>query len=281
MNTPIDYRSLIQRAQAETTDYVSVARDGQVASVTLDNPARYNALTPALTFQLHRALRTLSEDPDVHVVILTGTDPAFCAGGDLELIREAQQAIRAGDAGATTAWRWIRRQFGGIVRLLHDSDAHFIAAINGPAAGVGLAFALACDHLIAADSAALVTAFGKIGLLPEVGTSWLLTRRLGYHKTLELFLQGDTVDAERALELGLVNQVTPHAQLLPTAHAWAQRVCSLPDHIPSMAKTQLHKAADMSWEQSLVLEEFAEPLCFTTEDHRRAVRQLQAELARK
>lgn len=281
MSASIDYRGLVERARSDTAEYVSVARDGRVATVTLDNPPRYNSLTPALTFQLHRALRELAEDPDIRAVILTGADPAFSAGGDLELIREAEQAIREGDEGATTAWRWIRYQFGGVVRLLHGCDKHFVAAINGPAAGVGLAFALACDHLIASERASLVTAFGKIGLLPEVGTSWLLTRRLGYHKTLELFLQGDAVDAERARELGLVNRVVPHGELLATARAWTDKVCSLPEHIAVMAKAQLHKAADMSWEQSLVMEEFAEPICFTTEDHRRAVRRLQAELAAK
>lgn len=277
----LDYRNLIENAQADETEYVHVTRSDGVATVTLDNPERLNSLTAALTLQLHQALQTVTADPDVRVIILTGTDPGFCAGGDLDLIRQSQDALVAGPEGATTIWRWIRYQFGGIVRRISQSDQHFVAAVNGPAAGVGLAFALACDHLIASERASLVTAFGRIGLIPEVGTSWLLTRRLGYHKALELFLRGEPVPAGEALQLGLVNQRVDHIELMPAAQAWAERVCALPDNVTAMAKAQLRKAADASWEQALVMEEFAEPLCFTTEQHRHAVATLQNELAGK
>ena len=87
-------------------------------------------------------------------------------------------------------WRWIRYQFGGAVRLITRTDKLFVAAVNGPAAGVGLAFAMACDLVIASDRARLLTAFERIGLIPEVSLGWLLTRRLGYHKTMELFIDG-------------------------------------------------------------------------------------------
>ena len=92
-------------------------------------------------------------------------------------------------------WRWIRREFGGIARLIAGSDTIFVAALNGAAAGVGLAWALTCDLVIASDHAVIVPAFGRLGLIPEVGTSWALTRRLGYQGALAYYLRGDHIDA--------------------------------------------------------------------------------------
>jgi len=279
MQKPVDYRALVAQANSDPNTYVQVERNGAVATVTMDNPKRLNSLTPALCYQLHQGIKKLTEDLDIRVVILTGSDPAFCAGGDLEFILQGEEAIKSGDEGATTIWRWIRYQFGGVVRAISQSDQQFIAAINGPVAGVGLAFALACDHILASERASLVTAFGKIGLVPEVGTSWLLTRRIGYHKTMELFLHGEPLNAEQAEKMGLVNRVVPHAELLDAAQSWAEKVCRLPENVTAMAKAQLRKIADMSWEQALVMEEFAEPICFTTEPHRQAVRAVQAQIS--
>ena len=171
-------------------------------------------------------------------------------------------------------WRWIRYQFGGVVRLITRTDKLFIAAVNGAAAGVGLAFAMACDLVIASDDARLLTAFGRIGLVPEVGLGWLLTRRLGYHKTMELFVDGTILPADEALRLGLVNEVVPHDQLLPRAEHWCTRAMTIPAHALEMTKPLLRNVSDMSWEQAIALEEFAEPMCFTTEAHRQAVREL-------
>jgi 2-(1,2-epoxy-1,2-dihydrophenyl)acetyl-CoA isomerase len=120
--------------------------------------------------------------------------PPSPRGGDLRMMLDGNRAIRDAEDPADTAdpWRWIRRQFGGVVRAIASTDKLFVAAINGPAAGVGVAFALACDVIIASERAVLVSAFGRLGLVPEVGTSWLLTRRLGYHGPMEYYLRGIT-----------------------------------------------------------------------------------------
>lgn len=274
METTAQYRKLIEECQSEPRRYVAVDRDGAVATVTLNNPARYNSLTPVLCYQLHQVLRELTEDLDIRVIILTGADPAFCAGGDMELIARADEFARSDEDGAATIWRWIRYQFGGIARLLSQSDTQVIAAINGAAAGVGLSFAFACDHLLASDRAELVMAFGQIGLAPEVGCNWHLTRTLGYHKAMELFVSGGRVSAKEALGLGLVNRTVSHDQLLAEARTWAEKVCQLPESVTAMAKTQMRKVADMSWEQAIAMEEFAEPICFTTGAHRAAVQRM-------
>jgi 2-(1,2-epoxy-1,2-dihydrophenyl)acetyl-CoA isomerase len=129
---------------------------------------------------------------------------------------------------------------------------------------VGLAFALACDVLVASERAVLVPAFGRLGLLPEVGTSWLLTRQLGYHGAMAYYLRGQHISAEKALELGLVQEVVAHDQLISAASAWCQLAEEMPTHALEMTKALLRAAVDASWEQSLKLEEFAEANCFST-----------------
>lgn len=264
------YEELIAQAEADTRVLVRVERDGAIATVTLDDPAKYNVLSAPLTVQLRRHLEALVADRTVRVVILTGADPAFSAGGDVRLM-QAAQAMLGADDGAIGLWRWIRRQFGGVARLIAQSDTTFVAAINGAAAGVGLAFAYASDILLASERARLVPAFANIGLVPEVGTGWFLTRRIGYHRAFELFVSGREVSGTEAAAMGLVNQVVPHDRLLPEARAWAERIVALPDAIVSLAKPLLRRVADATWEQGIAMEEVAEPMCFTTRGHRDAV----------
>jgi 2-(1,2-epoxy-1,2-dihydrophenyl)acetyl-CoA isomerase len=271
MAEPRSYEDLVEEAEAEPRELVRVERRDKIAIVTLDDPAKLNVLSAPLTIQLRRHLQALLADRGVRVLILTGADPAFSAGGDVRLMIKAQAVLRSGEDGAIALWRWIRREFGGIARLLAQSDTTCIAAVNGAAAGVGLAFAYACDLLLASDRARLVPAFGNIGLVPEVGTSWLLTRRVGYHRAFELFASGREISGAEAAAMGLVNQVVPHDRLLAEASAWAERVLALPDGIVTMTKPLLRRAADMTWEQAIAMEEFAEPMCFTTRGHRSAV----------
>jgi len=151
-----------------------------------------------------------------------------------------------------------------MVRLIGRTDKAFIAALNGPAAGVGLAFALTCDLAVAAEDAVIVPAFGKLGLVPEVGTSWALTRALGYRRAFAYYVGGEQIDAQRALDLGLVNEVVPGGEVMAAAMRWCDRISALPPHALPIAKPLLRGAADSSWEQALTMEEFAEPMCFTT-----------------
>jgi 2-(1,2-epoxy-1,2-dihydrophenyl)acetyl-CoA isomerase len=268
------YESLREQ-NVDAPRLVKVDREGRRALLTLDDPGSLNPLSVPLTLQLHERLAELAADPEIRVIVLTGSDPAFSAGGDLRLMRDvAHEMVDESPGGATEAWRWIRYQFGGIARLITRTDKAFIAAVNGPAAGVGLAFALACDLILVSEQARLVPAFGRIGLLPEVGNSWLLTRRLGYQGAFALFAGGRHLSGSEALELGLANECHPHAELLPAALAWADRIAELPEHFIAMTKPLLRSCADLSWDQAITMEEFAEPMCFTTEAHRRAVAEL-------
>src|SRR3954453_9000854 len=117
-----------------------------------------------------------------------------------------------------------------MVRLIARTDKPFIAALNGPAAGVGLAFALTCDLAVAAENAVIVPAFGRLGLVPEVGTSWALTRALGYRRAFEFYVGGEHLDAALAASLGLINEVVPSADLQPRALDWCNLIAALPEH---------------------------------------------------
>ena len=258
------YRTMV--AEGDDSDAprrVRVERYGDRAVVTLDEPKRLNVLSAPLVRQLRRELAGLDSDPDVHSVVITGADPGFSAGGDLKMMSAAVEHLDSPE-GTADVWRWIRREFGGIARLIAGSDTLFVAALNGAAAGVGLAWALTCDLVIASERAVIVPAFGRLGLIPEVGTSWALTRRLGYQGALAFYLRGEHIDAAAALRLGLVQEVVAHDRLLEAADGWCSRVAEMPPHAIAMTKPLLRAAADADWNDAITLEEFAEPTCFTT-----------------
>jgi 2-(1,2-epoxy-1,2-dihydrophenyl)acetyl-CoA isomerase len=276
----LSYEEFVRALEADPRTLVRIERPRPHAAVVrLDDPANMNALSGALTVQLGRVLASVLGDPSVRAVVLTGTDPFFSVGGDWKLMRERAHTAEERDEGSVGVWKWIRHQFGGIARLIAQSDTPVVVALNGAAAGVALAWTLSSDLVVASERAQLVLAFGRIGLVPEVGTNWALTRRVGHQKAFELFVRGGTVSAAEALGLGLVNQVVPHEDLLDAALAWCDRIARLPEHVVSMTKPLMRAAADMTWQHALVTEEFAEPMTFTTAAHRSAVEALLAKTA--
>jgi 2-(1,2-epoxy-1,2-dihydrophenyl)acetyl-CoA isomerase len=274
--TQQSYTDLVAEACGSGEQRIEVERQGDHAVVRLCDPKKLNVLSAPLMLQLLARTRELDADPAIRSIVLTGQGRAFSTGGDLRMMEAVTEAFGAEteEEGAFKPYQWIRYQFGGMVRLIARSDKAFIAALNGPAAGVGLAFALTADIAIASEGAVLVPAFGRLGLVPEVGTSWALTRALGYRRAFEYYVAGEILDAERAAELGLVNEVVPDEKLDARALEWCEKISALPDHALPIAKPLLRGAADASWEQSLALEEFSEPICFTTRGFADGVREV-------
>jgi 2-(1,2-epoxy-1,2-dihydrophenyl)acetyl-CoA isomerase len=264
--TPKTYADVVAEGRASEERLVEVERLGDRAIVTLSDPDKRNVLSAPLMLQLLAATEELAETLEVRAIVLTGSGPGFSTGGDLRMMRDAVERLHSPDdeEGATLPWQWIRYQFGAMVRLIGRTDKAFIAALNGPAAGVGLAFALTCDIALAAEDAVIVPAFGRLGLVPEVGTSWALTRALGYRRAFAYYVGGEHIDARRAADLGLVNEVVPAEELMDRAMTWCDRIASLPAHALPIAKPLLRATSDLPWEQALTMEEFAEPMCFTT-----------------
>ena len=261
------YQSVLAEGRDSDERLVQVDRPSPGRAVLrMADPEKLNILSAPLMVQLQEEGEALVRDPEIRSIVLTGDGPGFSAGGDLRMMQRAVDTFGAPDdtEGAFMPYQWIRYRFGGFARLIAKSDKAWIAALNGPAAGVGLAFALTCDMAIAAEDAVIVPAFGRVGLVPEVGTSWALTRALGYRRAFEFFVGGEQIDGRRAAELGLVNEVVPAADLLARAHEWCDKIDALPPHALPIGKPLLRASADASWDQSIAMEEMAEPICFTT-----------------
>jgi 2-(1,2-epoxy-1,2-dihydrophenyl)acetyl-CoA isomerase len=261
------YDDVVAEGRASERPMVALERPSPDRAVLrLGDPDKLNVLSAPLMLQLQAHGERLVQDPDLRTIVLTGDGPGFSTGGDLRMMQQVIDQFGADEdtEGAFMPYQWIRYRFGAFARLIAKSDKAWIAALNGPAAGVGLAFALTCDLAIAAEDAVIVPAFGRLGLVPEVGTSWALTRALGYRRAFELYVGGEHIDARRAAELGLVNEVVAADDLMARADDWCARIARLPAHALAIAKPLLRASADASWDQSLTMEEMAEPMCFTT-----------------
>jgi 2-(1,2-epoxy-1,2-dihydrophenyl)acetyl-CoA isomerase len=272
----LDYAGWLEAIDRDERKLVAVERRETCAVLRLDDPGNHNALSGPLTIQLQRALADACADPRLRTILLTGTGDFFSVGGDWEMMKTRAHTYAGRAEGTTGLWRWIRRQFGGIARQITGTEKIVIAAMNGHAAGVALAWALNCDLVFAAEEARLATAFARIGLVPEIGTNWALTRRLGYPRAMELVLRGGAITGAEAAAMGLVNAALPRAGLLAHALEWSERIARLPEHVPAMSKPILRAACDAPFEHTLLLEEYAEPNTFTTRAHQETVRALLA-----
>ncbi|HEY0004248.1 MAG TPA: enoyl-CoA hydratase-related protein [Pyrinomonadaceae bacterium] len=240
-------------------------REG-VALITLNRPAALNALTMQMGREFLGATDEARER-GARAAILTGAGRAFCAGGDL---REMQQmAEREGR---------IEAFFDEPLRLLHDCVLQIrrmplpvIAAVNGAASGAGCNLALACDLVVASESARFNQAFIKIGLTPDCGGTFILPRLVGMRRATELLMTGEVVDAGSALEMGMINQVVPDEKLLETAQALALQMASAPTAAISRIKELLDQSATNDYGAQLELERQVQIQSGQTKDFREGV----------
>ncbi len=198
-------------------------RDG-TAIVTLNRPDRLNAWTPAMANELQQAMETARDDADVRSIILTGAGRGFCAGADMAVLSGLSASGSRAEPDFTPPDRNSRADFQQPMSWLPAIDKPIIAAINGPVAGMGLAFVLFADLRFAAESAKFVTAFSRRGLIAEHGIGWMLPRLVGHSRALDLLLSSRPVLAEEALHIGLIDRVAADAELLDTALAYARDI---------------------------------------------------------
>ena len=205
-------------------EFLVTVEDG-VAVLTLNRPERLNALTRSMLAGLRETLASMTEDPAIGCVVLTGAGRAFCSGGDVRV-----QAATAGKAAQSPEQRSDQlRASMEASRLLHDMPKPTIAMVNGVAAGAGMSIALACDLRIAGESARMTTAFAKVGLSGDYGGTYFLTQLVGPSKARELYLTAEILDASRLQALGMVTRVVPDGDLVPETMALARRFASGPE----------------------------------------------------
>ena len=247
-------------------ELLETIEDG-IATLTFNRPERMNALSTPIMEGLLHGLPRLAGDPAVKLVVLTGAGRAFCAGGDVKSMAEGGGEERS--AAEATARLRSRME---VSRILHELPKPTIAMINGPAAGAGLAFALACDLRIAGSSARLVTAFVRVGFSGDFGGSYFLTRLAGTAKARELYFTGRPVDAEEALSLGLVNRVVPDDQLATVTMELARSLAHGPAVALSLMKRNMNCAESGGLAELLDMEAAHQIQTGRTEDHREAAK---------
>ena len=237
-------------------------RDG-VATVTMNRPEALNALNAELYHDLEIAFRTAVEDPAVRVMVLTGAGRAFCAGGDIK-----SMAARIADHVDAVQ---MLNNLHQLLAYLYEMNQPVIAAVHCAAAGAGMSLALACDFRVAAEDATFSQAFIKIGLSPDGGSTWLLPRLIGGARAAHLAMTGETIDARRALEWGLISQMVPAGQDLPQALELARRLAAFSPHALSNAKRLLRESETHTLREQLDAEAVAQRSNAATEEFRAAV----------
>jgi enoyl-CoA hydratase/carnithine racemase len=239
-----------------------VERDERgVVAVTMNRVEKKNAIDYQMFGELLQVFGEISESPSDRVLVLSGAGGNFCAGADL------------GDGSAPERHQLAHMRFyGSVARALHQLPQPAIAKIRGIAVGAGLNLALGCDLIAASSTARLSEIFARRGLSLDVGGSWLLPRLVGLHRAKELALLADIISAEEAERIGLVNRVTPDAELDALVDDWAGRLAAGPPLALAMSKRLLNQAFAGGLAEALEAEGMAQAVNTSTEDTQEAFR---------
>ena len=241
----------------------------RVALITLNRPDARNALSDQLTPALRRVIRQCGDDSSVGALLITGAGAAFCAGGDVKSMGSNPAKAEAPIDERVADLRVKQRTLTGALVGLRKPT---LAALPGPAAGAGLALALACDIRIAAESAVMTTGYARIGLTRDYGVSWLLTRLVGTSRARELMFLSERIDARRCEALGLVNRVIADAELRDVAFALARSLAEGPSQAYAGMKDNLDHALTADLLDSMDQEAAYMVRSARTTDHKEAVR---------
>lgn len=237
-----------------------------VATVTLNRPEVLNAFSTPMQRELAAVIARLADDSAVRAVVLTGAGRAFCAGGDIG------EMEGAADPMPLASRNKLHRMLTSVLMPLVRLEKPVIAAVNGVAVGAGMNLALAADITLVAEQARFSQAFVKVGLVPDTGGLYLLTRLIGLNRAKELCFTGRMLDAREALELGLVNQVVPADELMPRAKALAQELARGATAAIGLTKSLLNVAPTATLEEMAEFESYALAVVLSTEDHREGIR---------
>lgn len=232
----------------------------RVALITLNRPDKLNAISGQLRLDMLEATRRASNDDAIRAVVITGAGRAFSAGAD---ITDVSAGYNVEDI--------LNTEYGAFLSVIMTCPKPVISAINGPAAGIGATLALTCDLRVMAEDAYIMSAFANIGLVPDGGLSWILTRELGYARAYQLAVEAEKIEARRCLDFGLVNRVTPTADVLDSALAWAETLIERAPVALALTKRAFRAAADMSRRDAMAFEAMLQRTAIATEDRQEGV----------
>jgi 2-(1,2-epoxy-1,2-dihydrophenyl)acetyl-CoA isomerase len=236
-----------------------VERTGAIATITLDRPDARNAIDLAMRQELMAALDGVEADEAARVLILTGRGGHFCAGGDVKSMRTRRLSAAEGRRRVELLNRMVLR--------LAEFPRPTIAMVDGYAVGAGTNLALCCDVVVASDRAKFGELFNKIGLVPDGGGTWLLSRLVGLARAKELIFTGEVFDAAEAARIGLINHVVPVADLARFTHALAAKIAAGPPGVLGLAKHMVNRAATSDLAAALDLEAYSQGLALAADDH--------------
>lgn len=245
-------------ADTSTDPTVRLEISDAIATITLDRPAALNALTVPMKRELLDAVRHAEQDRSVRAVVLTGAGRAFCAGQDLHERLEPDAAPLGEE---------LRERYNPIARAMRGMAKPIVGAVNGVAAGAGASLAFACDVRIAAEGASFALAFGRVGLVPDTGATWLLPRLVGAARAAEIALLGTSLSAADALAIGLVTAVVPGDALAATAREVANRLAAGAPIALALTKQALNEAWERDFDGALELEAELQDRAGRTADH--------------
>lgn len=244
-------------------EIVLLSKDGAIATITLNRPTVYNALNQEIKQKLLERLDDCKNDNSIRVIILTGAGKGFCAGADLTA---SEQRLSPRDIRDD-----LTSNYGAIVRRITEMHKPVICAINGPIAGAGIGIGLACDYKIMASHAKLRFAFVNIGLVSDAGSTWFLTRAIGYTKALEMIYGGEKIDAQVCGDLGIVNKVVDADELMSTAQTMAQRLAEQPPLAFEATKKAINYSLTHGLHDTIAYEAEQQMALFASDDHMEGV----------
>lgn len=251
-------------------DFVLYGQDGHVVTLTLNQPEKRNPLSDESQFaEIVDACQRIRTDASVRCVILSGAGSAFCAGGNIQHMRD-KQGIAEGSA--LDIQNRYRHGIQRVTLALYHLEVPTIAAVNGPAIGAGCDLACMCDIRIASENARFAESFVKLGIIPGDGGAWLLPRTVGLSKAAEMTFTGDAVGAAEALACGLVSKVVPAGALMAEAKALAARIAANPGHALRMAKRLLREGQNTRIETLLEMSAAFQAISHFTPEHDAALR---------
>lgn len=241
---------------------INLVVDGAVAHIKLNRPASLNAFNAQMRAELLSALTAVDEDQNIRAVVLGAEGRMFSSGADLA----------DGLGGAETIEQQILDEYAPALEKITNLNKPIIAAVPGGVAGIGCAFAMACDLMVMADNAYLLLAFTNIALVPDGGVSWQLLQRLGYSRAFQAIVEGARLSAQECADAGIANKLVAADQLEEAAMQWAEALATRAPIALREAKKILRQALDVSYMETVALEAKAQNICVVSQDAQEAVK---------